>query len=987
MSHRRQLLARYSRRDRLSMVVIGVSIAFLTGSALLLVSGTEQLQTIAADFDTTGYVTGYRSAELAARAGRDAVFPIATVPIDGTNATVLGVPPGANETIAAATPATGLASALTNGVATADVGATTGVDQVRIAGRQHVEMIPDSWYLAERGLVDQLDPDGAVVIDTGTDAIERASDRDAIPLRGAARFFVSGAQEALSLFGVIVAGVAGLVGVIVFSVTRMSVQDRAKTIRIVRATGATPRAVRALFTARATIVTMVGVAIGYAVGLIAARVAVNASVFLGVPVSLDLSLSRPALGVLVPLYLGVVLLGAIAGYLASRPVSRIPPAAIRSSGGGDPTTGGWIREWIPGWVDLTLLRFRAVIPTIATITVFLTLLVVLVSTGTAVAPMVDSGDATIVEPGSVHPVASSVPESFATVLEDRGIDASPEILLFPIVDGEPTLARGVDFSSFANVSGASLVTGRAPRSADEAVVGESLAARRNLTVGDTVLVGGSTRSAFTRTTIVGSYDAPGIYESHLLVPLPTARDLSTRAPGQVHVVRATRLPAAGSGIDVVDVSAPATVVRNRSFQTTVTAVNVGRTNATRTVSIRVANTSRNVTLAIPPGERTERTTTLSVARPGIWSIRAGSATHSIAVRQPNALQVRFPSAVRVGASPRVAVSTAGGEPVDNATVTLGNRTVQTDSAGVARITVPPGADTLTVTADSRTVTESVTAISDRVDRDDRSGGDGRPLVSVSIQPESPGFRVQPTARIHLENPWNRTVAPVLTIRGPTSSHERTVSLDPGETTTVSAQLSRNPPGEYDVTVTDDTDTELARTTMVVTGNERLVAALATHGERGSTPFSRAVSLVFGNLTLLVGAVAGLGALMTVGGLTAIFSRGVHARRRTIGIYRATGATPGQVFVLVLRDAGVIGTVSLLVAFPLTYLLLACLSSAGVLSVFGVAIQPVFAPWIVGLGTAIVLALVGLGAALATATLVRTAPARTLLGERTGGIDR
>lgn len=983
MSHRRQLLARYSRRDRLSMVVIGVSIAFVTGSALLLVSATDQLQAIAADFDTTGYVTGYQSVEIAAQsASRGSIFSIATVPINGTNATVLGVPPGANETIAAAMPASGLANALTDGTHTVETAGVADVEQIQISGRPSLELVPDSWYLAERDLVEKLEPEMAVVVETGSSAVQQASERGgAIPLRGAARFFVSGTREALSLFGVIVAGVAGLVGVIVFSVTRMSVQDRAKTIQIVRATGATPRAVRILYTVRAAIVTLVGIAIGYAVGLIAARIAVNASVFLGVPVSLNLSLSWPALRVLIPLYAGVLILGAIAGYLASWPVSRIPPAEVQSTSGGTAKDSQTTWDLLPGWIDLTLLRFRAVVPTIATVTVFLTLLIVLVSAGTAVSPMVDSEAATIVEPGSVHPVASNVPVSFATVLSQQGIDASPEILLFPIVNGQPTLTRGVDFSSFANVSDATLVSGRAPQATDEAVVGEAIATRRNIAVGDTVLLGGSTQAAFTRVSIVGIFEAPGLYESHLLVSLSTARHLSTRGLQEVHVVRASRLPNADEGgIKIIDVSTPKTVVQNQSFQMTITAVNVGQTNATRTIPVQAANTSRNVTLTVPPGERTERTVALSVSRPGSWSLQVGSTNQSITVQQPDALRIRFPDQVQVGSTPQITVVTAIGDPVANATVTLGGRTARTDSTGVARVTVPPGADSLTVTADSREVTKPITIINERSD------SRVRPLTSLLITPESPGFRMQPTATVRLENPWNRTLSLELTIQGPTTSHQRAVTLDPRETTTVTAQLARNPPGEYEVTVTDSTGTELARQSLTVTGNERLVAALATHGYQGSTPFSRAVSLVFGNLTLLVGAVVGLGALMTVGGLTAIFSRGVHARRRTIGIHRATGATPRQIVALVLRDAVVIGVTALLVAFPLTYLVLASLSSAGVLTAFGAAIQPVFTPQIIALGTAIVLGLVVLGATFATATLVGADPATTLTDERAGGMD-
>lgn len=981
MSYRRLLLTRYSRRDYLSIVIVGVTVAFLTGSALLLVAGTVQTQAIAADFDTSEHVTSYDSIEAATAEHDDAVvISTATIQIDGDTVTAIGVPPATNETIAAATPERGLASATATATETVAIHGAERTMPGRVMDRPTVEFLPEEWYFGNRTFVDRLGTDGAFVVNTTG---EGSADGVTVPLRSAALFFLYGSQQVLTIFGLITGGVGLLVAVIVYSVTRMSIQDRYQTIKVIRATGGTPSQVRRLFTLRAVTVAFTGIAIGYAGGLIVTRTAVNLGVFLGLPVSLDVSLSATTVGVLVPGYLGILLLSVAAGYLAVWTVSRTPPGQIQSQISGESETDGRLTRALPSQFDLELLGWQSLVPTIATVTVFLTLLILVFSALPVIAPIVNAETATVMEPGAVHPVSSDVSESFAAVLQEQGIEASPEILLFPVVDEKPILTRGVEYESFAAVSDATIQSGRAPTGPDEAVIGTAAAKTHDITVGDWLPLGGSTNTAYTRVRVVGTFDAPGLYDDHLLVSLPTGRQLTTRERGRVHVVRAERLPEQGeSAISVTGIDVSETVVANETVPVEITAINIGQSNATRTVIATLASESQTVQFDIAAGARSSKTITLTAPEPGNWTLQVGTTNRSVAVVRPDRLQVSLPDRAPPESTIRVDVQTASGTAVANASVTLGVETTQTNAQGIATLPVgESGQYDVVVRANDQTVTHRLVVS----ENDSTGAADGRqPLASLSFDPMQPNFQVRPTATLQLENPWATPITIEATLSGPQEQITETVTLQPNETATVTTTLRRNPPGQYEVEATDQNGTVLASETLTVTGDERLVSALATYGERTSTPFSKAVSLVFGNLRLLVGAILGLGGVMTIGGLTATFARSVQSRRRTIGIYRATGARPRQIFGVVLRDATILGMAATLVAFPISYGLLALLSSAELLVAFGISIKPVVGVQTIVLGFSVVLGLVLIGAAIATISLIRAQPATVLADDHSRG---
>jgi ABC-type antimicrobial peptide transport system permease subunit len=178
--------------------------------------------------------------------------------------------------------------------------------------------------------------------------------------------------------------------------------------------------------------------------------------------------------------------------------------------------------------------------------------------------------------------------------------------------------------------------------------------------------------------------------------------------------------------------------------------------------------------------------------------------------------------------------------------------------------------------------------------------------------------------------------------------------------------------EVTVTVTD---------AIRVRGNDRLVAALAARGrEGGATSLGAAVEAVFGNLTLVLWAIVLLAGLTSVGSVAATFAGAVHARRRTLGILRSTGAGPTRLLGIVLRDVLRIGAPAIVAAIVGGYGLLAIAGQFGYLTVFGIGIALVASPWLLAAvvgGAAVVIVV---AAVVTTLGVVATEPARSIRGD-------
>ncbi|PSP95372.1 hypothetical protein BRC84_03235 [Halobacteriales archaeon QS_1_68_44] len=721
-----------------------------------------------------------------------------------------------------------------------------------------------------------------------------------------------------------------LVGITAYSATRMTVLDRREDLRVIRATGGTPGDVLGLFALQAALLGTVGAALGYAIGVITANGAVSAAVAVGLPTSLSVALTPDVALFLAALTTVMVAVAVVGGALAARRAAVAPPATIADRSGGD------------GPLSLRVLDGRALVPTAATLTAFLLVSLVFVAGVSVLAPVTATESATISEPGASHPVNSRVPAGYVDGLEADGIDASGEILLFVVRDGDPVPARGVDYENFARISGADIVEGRAPQAPDEAVAGTKLGG--DFAVGETVTIGGSTRSAVARVEIVGQTEAPGADGAALLVSRRTARHLSDVRPGNVNVIRASRLPEpSDDGVVVTDVGFESEPVADEPLALEIALSNTDPAPVEESVAVSLGDQRRELDVALEAGERRDQ-----------LSIRG------------------LPSSAPPGSRPLVEVVDATGAPA-GVSVRVGDAERRTGDDGRVRVPLNETGNTEVVAGDGGTAANETVRV--------REGARRRPTADLDISPDNPDVLVRPVASLEVRNPWDEPVETPVTVAGPAGRTTRTVDLAPGETRTVTRRLERRPPGAYNVTATVGGE-PVADRAYRVAGDERIPAAVATSGRQGTSPIDEAIEVAFGNLQLVAVALVALAGTMTVGATTATFAATVRARRRELGIYRASGAPPRRILALVIGDALRVGIVATALAGALAAVGLLALDWAGVLTVFGVRLLPAIDPFVAGFVAVAALGVVAVSAALATMSVLRTPPA-DLVHERSG----
>ncbi len=986
MTYRRALVGRWSRRDRLAVVAVAATVALLTGVVVLGASVAGSGTALADEYDVAATAAWHDSLPAARAAADDAlVVPVARPTTgDGSEVVVAGVPSGtAWSDLGVAFPEAPRAGATLGTAAetrTVRLRGSAGTTTVT-AGPRGRSALPPSWYVASPSTVREIGADGALVLSPADGAVPTTG--AAVP--GVLGFLVAGSRQVLVGLGVAAAVAAVLVAVTVHGTTRATVVDRRATLGVLAATGARPRHVVALFAARAAALTATGVALGYGGGVVAVHAAENVAAAAGVATALAVRVGPRAAGLLVVAYGVVCVLGAAAGAVAAAPARR-PPARLF---GDPPTRSGPL----PGVLRPKLLDYRAAVPTAAGVAALAAVGLVVVAGASVAGPAVAGTGAVVAEPGAAHPLGSTVPAGYAAVLRDRGTPASGEILVLAAVDSRPVLVRGARFGAFANVSGARLRTGRPPRTPSEAVVGADLAHRLEVEVGDSLAVGGTARPVVTRVRVVGTYAAPGAGDDQLVVPLATARHLSGKPPGTVQFVRTGDAPArpaadsarADDGPVVVGVSGPRQVVAGGTVAAEVTLVNAAATERNRTVEVTLGDASASRSVAVGGGDRRTVTVTLPAEDPGRHELRAGTARAPVTVVSADAVRVRgLPDSAPVDSAPLVAVVDARGRPVSDAAVSVGDRTRRTGPDGQVRVPLPePGTATVAVRDGDHTATATV-----RV-----SAAARRTLgASVRVEPARPTPLTRPVAVVRLTNPWNRTLDRAVTVVGPASHANRSVRLAGGESRTVRVPLARRPPGEYRVAV-HARGRELATGTVTIAGDDRLVAAASTHARRGGVVgvgLGTAVAAAVGDLRLLAAVVLALAALAALGATLSTFAAAVRARRATLGVRRAAGATRRQLLRTVLGDALRIGVPAAVVGVAAGAATVRALESTGVLVAYGVALRPrpglSVLVGLVAAGTAIAV----LGAVGAAAALFALPPGELLNGPAVappGGDDR
>lgn len=959
MTYRRALLTRWSRRDRLAVIVIAVAVAFLTGTTLVVLAVGSSTATIAAEFGAEAAVSHHASVSAAhAAAGGDAlVVPLAEVTGPTGPATVVGVP--ANATVAGLALRGGQTTSGTLGESqTVELRGPTGTVERRVDPRSE-SPFPRDWYVTDPDTVASLGPTEALVVESAESVPSHG-----VPFMGVLAFFLAGTRSALATLSVAAGVGATLVGVTIYSITRMTVRDRVQELYVLRATGTTRWQVRRLFLSRGMLLLGVGTALGYALGVIVTNLAVNIAVAVGLPTSLSTRVTADAVRFLLPTYAGVVVVGGCATLVALQPELKRAPADITTSTGTYRLSG----------LRPRLLSERTAIPTAATLAAFVTFLFVVAGMATVAGPLASANGATITEPGTPHPIASQVPANYAEPLRDRGIAASPEILLFGVRDGQPFPARGANYTAFAQLSDAQLVAGREPTAPDEAVIGTDLAETLGVEVGDRILIGGSVDEAVARIHIVGAFAATGSDDDQLVVRLATARELTTVSDGHVNFIRAERLPKASAdagGATVTGLSAPPNVAVGESVTVRVTVRNDALQERTVQQTVRFGGMTQSVDVGVPASSQRTVQVRFTPDAPGDYRVRAGGVTANVTVLARNAIRlVGVPEEAPPGSRPRVRVVDARGQPVTDTTVTVGNWSGTTDGVGYVSIPLSePGAYAVNATRGNRRDSATVTVTED-----------ARRMVepSVRVTPRQPSLLDRPTLVVTLANRWGGQLNRTVTVTAPGGPYQREISVSPGETQRVEWELPRQPPGQYDVAVTAN-DRQLASMTYRVTGDDRIVAALATSGRSGTSGIGQAVQVALGNLELALGALILLGGGMTIGGAAATFAGAVHANQETIGLHRAVGATRWQVTRLVLGDALRLGIVASLAAIAVGLVAVKLLDVVGLLTIYGIdiATTPSVPLLIAIIGGCLIV--VELGAGIAVAVLLSRNPGVLLDG--------
>jgi len=931
MSYARALLVRWSTRDRLAVLVIAVTAAFLVGAVVVLLGVSGQTTAMAGDHGADAAV----SLGPPATPADDAVaFPLAEATVDGERRTVVGVPPDNGFGIP---PPPGVAGAGSGGTVTV-VGDRASVTRTAVA-RSGDAPFPEPWLVTDAATATEIGADRGLALRHTADPVPETG----APLSGVLAFFLVGTRQMLAVFGVVSVGVAALVGVVAFSVTRMTVRERRGTLAVLRATGASARRVGALVAARAGLLTLCGAAIGYAVGVIVPNAAATAGVALGFPVGLPLELTGRATALVAAVLCGLVCVGVLAGALAARSVvsgapldageetaerSRVPALPFRADGS----------DLLPEGPKF--LSAGAVVPTVSTLTVFVAFVLVVAALGGVLGGLgAGGGGGMVVEPGSVHPVDSRVPTAYASAFRQRGVAASPEILLFLAHDGRAFPARGVDFDAYRSVSDARVVAGSPPNATDEALVGAGLADTLDLAPGDELALGGSTTRAVGTVEIVGVVAAGGAADDHLLVSLPLARHLEGVPDGAANLVRYREGGEATTDetIATLGISAQRRVAVGENVTVTVRLRNVGAERTARTLRASFGDQVRRERVTLGGGE--ERTVALSfpAREAGTRTVSVGDRRWSVRVLSPETLVLApLPDRGPTDATLRVGVGTVAGDRVDGATVSVGDRTARTDANGSARVRLPsdPGRHTVAVTAGERSAYRDIT-----VGRDAARS----PATRLAL-PDETGVFTAPTAGLRVRNPWERSLGPAATLSGPGVDRTRTLRLAPGEEERLEATLARRPPGTYRVRggAGDASATGEYR----VVGDDRLAGAVAASGrDAGGAGAGGLVSRAFGNVALVLATLVGLGAVMTIGSTVAAFADAVQARRRDIGTHRALGAAPGRIARRVLADAARIGLPAAVASLALAGVALAALSRAGLLTVFGVRLAPSVPLWL------------------------------------------
>jgi len=140
------------------------------------------------------------------------------------------------------------------------------------------------------------------------------------------------------------------------------------------------------------------------------------------------------------------------------------------------------------------------------------------------------------------PLTSRIPESFNNAISNfEGITtSSPELLVAVTIGKNAVFLRGGYFDKILSLGQIKIQEGELPTIFDnnKAIIGNKLATRLNLEIGDIVEIASSVTQARTLIAISAIFSAEGLEADEILTPLSIARYLSRHEDGQLTHIRA-----------------------------------------------------------------------------------------------------------------------------------------------------------------------------------------------------------------------------------------------------------------------------------------------------------------------------------------------------------------------------------------------------------------------------------------------------------------
>ncbi|MFC6905827.1 ABC transporter permease [Halalkalicoccus tibetensis] len=1006
----------------MTVAIIAVSTAFLVGTTLLLLTVGTQFAAITGDVSTSTTATYHDSVADAENATGDGaiVFPVAIVDDEsGTEHTVIGIPADAPRELDDASTGPNEATIPPPGESQTLSGPSSEDQTVQFAGQQgeitatvtpHDEdtLFPSWWYTAESSTVETLGPTEAIAIETSGEITDEEPTifnleqfDTGVPLVSAHAFLLTGMSEVLQVLAVATGAGAVVIMVVLYSVTRISVWERLETLAIIRSTGGTPLSVLSLFGIRSTLLALVGVFGGFLIGSITPPLVVALASWAGLSVTLEPRLTWPILRVLIPMLTVLVVVGALAGVLAARPAVTVAPTALQGLSGQRQTSSlvHQLTTCVPSSLSPTLLDWRTLIPTGATLTVFILLVLLIGGIGAAAAPLDTTETGTVTSADASHPIDSRLDIETADAFRAEGIDASPELMIGQVNDGESYLARGANYSDFAAVTDAELIDGHEPAAPDEAVIGSSLAETQDVSIGETRMLGGSDRPGVSQVTIVGVYETDSMADDQLIVPLETGHELALDT-GTVHVIRtagdadaALGSPDESTGIidtvfdtrdgseDTTDaemvqeVRAPETAASDESVPISVYLRNDESAAVTETLEIEAGDQTVEREVTLEPNKEAQIEINHTFDSTGSQTVAVGDHSQNITVLAPDTLV--FPETLPAEAPPGetllVPVTTPDDDPVSDATVSLDGVQATTNDDGIAQIELPEteGEYELSATqADQDSVSHEIEVI----DGQQRLFG-----ADLEITPQTGTPSTAPETTVTLMNHWMEGQTQEIQVNSPADEQTETVTLAPGESMSTDRTVGDGdakqeiPPGEYQIEMTADEEPIATETYEVLDGDFDLESIAGDAQYQSGAAMGQLIDQTLGNMQVLFGTMIILAGLMTVGSTTAVFAQAVHARRKAIAIHRSTGARPIRVLRIIVLDACKLAIPAVLLAAIGALLTLFLLRAVGLLSVFGIQLTTDLSPVLVLLTLLGAVAIAVCSAVLAVLPALRSSP--------------